>query len=294
MEINESLESFIQYLKVERGVSKITVINYREDFKMFLKVFPDVKDTSEIKASMIPEFIRRQDEEAKSSSTILRRYSFLKNYFQFLIDEKLIEDEIPQFDKPKAAKRLPFVLSTEEINDLLEAPDTSKDNGFRDRAMLEVMYATGLRISELLSLKFENINLKNGLITVYGKGNKQRSVPISSFAMEYLRKYIEGPRKRNKGAKKSQYIFLNRDGKPISRNYFFMQIKRYALEKGVDPSVSPHTLRHCFATHLLENGASLRAVQEMLGHTKIATTQIYTEVSTKRIMSAYDLYASRK
>lgn len=294
MEINESLESFIQYLKVERGVSKITVINYREDFKMFLKVFPDVKDTSEIKASMIPEFIRRQDEEAKSSSTILRRYSFLKNYVQFLIDEKLIEDEIPQFDKPKAAKRLPFVLSAEEINDLLEAPDTSKDNGFRDRAMLEAMYATGLRISELLSLKFENINLKNGLITVYGKGNKQRSVPISSFAMEYLRKYIEGPRKRNKGAKKSQYIFLNRDGKPISRNYFFMQIKRYALEKGVDPSVSPHTLRHCFATHLLENGASLRAVQEMLGHTKIATTQIYTEVSTKRIMSAYDLYASRK
>lgn len=294
MEINESLESFIQYLKVERGVSKITVINYREDFKMFLKVFPDVKDTSEIHASMIPEFIRRQDEEAKSSSTILRRYSFLKNYVQFLIDEKLIEDEIPQFDKPKAAKRLPFVLSAEEINDLLEAPDTSKDNGFRDRAMLEVMYATGLRISELLSLKFENINLKNGLITVYGKGNKQRSVPISSFAMEYLRKYIEGPRKRNKGAKKSQYIFLNRDGKPISRNYFFMQIKRYALEKGVDPSVSPHTLRHCFATHLLENGASLRAVQEMLGHTKIATTQIYTEVSTKRIMSAYDLYASRK
>lgn len=294
MEINESLESFIQYLKVERGVSKITVINYREDFKMFLKVFPDVKDTSEIHASMIPEFIRHQDEEAKSSSTILRRYSFLKNYVQFLIDEKLIEDEIPQFDKPKAAKRLPFVLSAEEINDLLEAPDTSKDNGFRDRAMLEVMYATGLRISELLSLKFENINLKNGLITVYGKGNKQRSVPISSFAMEYLRKYIEGPRKRNKGAKKSQYIFLNRDGKPISRNYFFMQIKRYALEKGVDPSVSPHTLRHCFATHLLENGASLRAVQEMLGHTKIATTQIYTEVSTKRIMSAYDLYASRK
>lgn len=294
MEINESLESFIQYLKVERGVSKITVINYREDFKMFLKVFPDVKDTSEIHASMIPEFIRRQDEEAKSSSTILRRYSFLKNYVQFLIDEKLIEDEIPQFDKPKAAKRLPFVLSAEEINDLLEAPDTSKDNGFRDRAMLEVMYATGLRISELLSLKFENINLKNGLITVYGKGNKQRSIPISSFAMEYLRKYIEGPRKRNKGAKKSQYIFLNRDGKPISRNYFFMQIKRYALEKGVDPSVSPHTLRHCFATHLLENGASLRAVQEMLGHTKIATTQIYTEVSTKRIMSAYDLYASRK
>lgn len=293
MEINESLDSFIQYLRVERGVSKITVINYREDFKMFLKVFPDIRNTDDIKTSMIQEFVRKEDELAKSSSTILRRYSFLKNYMQFLINEGLLKEELPQFEKPKSAKRLPFVLSSQEIDDLLEAPDITKENGFRDRAMLEVMYATGLRVSELLSLKFENVNLKNGLITVYGKGNKQRTIPISTFAMEYLRKYIDGPRRRNKGSK-SQYIFLNRDGEPISRNYFFMQIKRYAKAKNVDPSVSPHTLRHCFATHLLENGASLRAVQEMLGHTKIATTQIYTEVSTNRIMSAYDLYATRK
>ena len=160
--------------------------------------------------------------------------------------------------------------------------------------MLELMYATGLRVSELLSLRFRNVNMQNGLITVYGKGNKQRSVPVSSFALEFLRKYIDGPRKRVNGSKDTDIIFLNRDGKALSRTYFFMQIKRYAEEKGIDSSVSPHTLRHCFATHLLENGASLRAVQEMLGHSNIATTQIYTEVSTKRIMSAYDLYASRK
>ena len=294
MEINESLEFFIKYLRTERGVSEITVKNYREDFKIFLENFPDVKDTAELDGNMLQEFVINQDELARSSSTILRRFSFLKNYFSFLQDENLFEGELPQVDKPKSSKRLPFVLSNEEVDELLDAPDITKDNGMRDKAMLELMYATGLRVSELLSLQFKNVNMQNSMIKVYGKGNKERNVPISDFAMEYLRKYIDGPRKRNIGAKKTQLIFLNRDGKEISRTYFYMQIKRYAEQKGIDNSVSPHTLRHCFATHLLENGASLRAVQEMLGHANVATTQIYTEVSSKRIMSAYDLYASRK
>ena len=294
MEINESFDAFIQYLRVERGVSEITVKNYREDFKIFLLSFPDVKTTNDLNVDMLPEFVRRQDELARSSSTILRRYSLLRNYFSFLNEENILHEEIPDVDKPKSSKRLPFVMSNEEVDELLEAPDISKDNGMRDRAMLELMYATGLRVSELLSLKFRNVHMQNGLITVYGKGNKQRSVPVSSFALEFLRKYMDGPRKRVKGSKDTDIIFLNRDGKALSRTYFFMQVKRYAEEKGIDSSVSPHTLRHCFATHLLENGASLRAVQEMLGHSNIATTQIYTEVSTKRIMSAYDLYASRK
>lgn len=294
MEINESFDAFIQYLRVERGVSEITVKNYREDFKIFLLSFPNVKTTNDLNVDMLPEFVRRQDELARSSSTILRRYSLLRNYFSFLNEENILHEEIPDVDKPKSSKRLPFVMSNEEVDELLEAPDISKDNGMRDRAMLEIMYATGLRVSELLSLRFRNVNMQNGLITVYGKGNKQRCVPVSSFALEFLRKYIDGPRKRVKGSKDTDIIFLNRDGKALSRTYFFMQVKRYAEEKGIDSSVSPHTLRHCFATHLLENGASLRAVQEMLGHSNIATTQIYTEVSTKRIMSAYDLYASRK
>ena len=294
MEINESFDAFIQYLRVERGVSEITVKNYREDFKIFLLSFPDVRTTDDLSVDILPEFVRRQDELARSSSTILRRYSLLRNYFSFLNEENILHEEMPDVDKPKSSKRLPFVMSNEEVDELLEAPDISKDNGMRDRAMLELMYATGLRVSELLSLRFRNVNMQNGLITVYGKGNKQRSVPVSSFALEFLRKYIDGPRKRVKGSKDTDIIFLNRDGKALSRTYFFMQIKRYAEEKGIDSSVSPHTLRHCFATHLLENGASLRAVQEMLGHSNIATTQIYTEVSTKRIMSAYDLYASRK
>ena len=294
MEINESFDAFIQYLRVERGVSEITVKNYREDFKIFLLSFPDVRTTDDLSVDMLPEFVRRQDELARSSSTILRRYSLLRNYFSFLNEENILHEEMPDVDKPKSSKRLPFVMSNEEVDELLEAPDISKDNGMRDRAMLELMYATGLRVSELLSLRFRNVNMQNGLITVYGKGNKQRSVPVSSFALEFLRKYIDGPRKRVKGSKDTDIIFLNRDGKALSRTYFFMQIKRYAEEKGIDSSVSPHTLRHCFATHLLENGASLRAVQEMLGHSNIATTQIYTEVSTKRIMSAYDFYSASK
>lgn len=295
MEINEAFDNFIQYLRFERGVaSNETIKNYREDFKIFLSTFKQVKTTDDINVDMLPEFVRQQDELARSSATILRRYSLIKNFFSFLLEEGLIKEEIPDVDKPKSSKRLPFVLSNEEVDELLEAPDVSKDNGMRDRAMLEVMYATGLRVSELLALEFKNVNMENRLITIYGKGNKQRSVPVSSFALEYLRKYIDGPRKRVKGFQKTDIIFLNRNGKAISRTYFFMQIKRYAEQKGIDSAVSPHTLRHCFATHLLENGASLRAVQEMLGHSNIATTQIYTEVSTKRIMSAYDLYAQRK
>lgn len=294
MEINESLEFFIKHLRTERGVSEITVKNYREDFKIFLACFPGVKTTSDLDGNMLQEFVIKQDELSRSSSTILRRFSFLKNYFYFLQEEGFFEGELPQVDKPKSSKRLPFVLSNEEVDELLDAPDISKDSGMRDKAMLELMYATGLRVSEMLSLEFKNVNMQNSLIKVYGKGNKERSVPISDFAMEYLRKYLDGPRKRNVGAKKSQLIFLNKKGEKISRIYFYAQIKRYAEQKGIGSSVSPHTLRHCFATHLLENGASLRAVQEMLGHANVATTQIYTEVSSKRIMSAYDLYATRK
>lgn len=293
MEINRAFDSYIRLLQVERGLSKTTIEDYKNDFKTFRKIFPEVTDTSNLDVKMIPSFIAYEDQVGAKASTILRKYSFLKGFFEYLVSEDLIDEDIPTFDKPKSEKRLPVVVSVEDIDALMQAPDLTKDNGIRDRAMLEVMYATGLRVSELISLKFDNLNLDEGLIKVYGKGNKQRSVPLSSFSAEYLRKYIEGPRRRNKGSK-SPYIFLNKDGKPISRNYFFVQVRKYALKAGIPEEISPHTLRHCFATHLLENGASLRSVQEMLGHSNIATTQIYTEVSTKRIMEAYDLFASRK
>ena len=293
MEINDSISLYLQHLQVEKGVSKTTISNYKEDLKLFFNFFNEIKTTDELMVEQIAGYIQRQDEELKSTSTILRRFSCLKNYFLFLIGEGIINSEFPNFQKPRADKKLPLVVASEDIEALLEAPDMTKENGQRDRAMLEMMYATGLRVSELVSIQYKNIDFKERIVTVYGKGNKQRSVPVSSFAMDYLEKYLNGARKRNKG-RASNYIFLNRDGKPISRVYFFMQVKRYAAASGVDGSISPHTLRHCFATHLLENGAELRAVQEMLGHSKISTTQIYTHISTKRIIEAYDLYKFRK
>ena len=166
-------------------------------------------------------------------------------------------------------------------------------SGIRDKAMLELMYACGLRVSELLSLQKKNINLNKHIVTIYGKGAKERKVPLGDFAEEYVVKYLNEARDKLHG-KDSPYLFLNRSGEPISRVYFFKQIRKYAESVGIDKPISPHTLRHCFATHLLEGGAELRAVQEMLGHTNIATTQIYTHISTKRIISAYDLFMKEK
>jgi integrase/recombinase XerD len=292
MDITEAESRFYQYLAVEKGVGPMTLEDYREDLKMFFKFLPR-KDTSELKPSDISDYMRLEDEHGLSASTILRRLSCTRSFYSFLSQEGYLADDVPDYETPKMTKKLPVILSVEEVNALLDAPDLSKDGGIRDKAMLEVMYASGLRVSELCLLQLSNVNFQNDLITLYGKGNKQRSVPLSEFAKDYLDKYIHGPRSRNPGHQ-SSFIFLNHSGKPISRIYFFKQVKKYAKQAGIEISISPHTLRHCFATHLLENGADLRAVQEMLGHANIATTQIYTAVSSKRIMSAYDLYKKRK
>ena len=192
-------------------------------------------------------------------------------------------------DLPKKPQHLPTVLSFEEVESLLEQPDLSKPSGIRDRAMLEVMYATGLRVSELLTIEKKNLSIEKKQIRIFGKGAKERYVPISSFALEYLIKYINEVRNESP-YRNSKYIFINKEGKPLSRQAFWQIIKNYALKAGIIENVTPHTLRHCFATHLLENGADLRSVQEMLGHSDISTTQIYTHVSSKRIRSAYDMF----
>ena len=181
----------------------------------------------------------------------------------------------------------------EEVEELFDVIDITKADGLRDRAMLETMYASGLRVSELLLLERKNINLKHGVVSVFGKGAKERKVPLGDFASDFIARYIDEVRCKNPG-KNTKYLFLSKYGKPLSRQSFFKQIKKYAALAEIDANISPHTLRHCFATHLLEQGAELRMVQAMLGHSNIATTQIYTHVSTKRIISAYDLYMKRK
>ncbi len=293
IEISDAIDLFFQSLIVEKGVQKATIDNYREDLKIFLKILPDAKMTSDLYVKNIEDYIKYADGAGLSASTILRRISVIRNFYTFLSGEGYIDEEVKKIDTPKMPKRLPTVLTVDEVETLLEMPDITTDSGTRDRAMLETMYATGLRVSELCSLKVSEVNFQSKIITIIGKGNKQRSVPISDFALQYLSNYVYMVRRRNPG-RDTKYIFLNRGGKPISRQYFFKQVKKYAEMAGIESDISPHTLRHCFATHLLERGAELRAVQEMLGHSNLSTTQIYTEVSTNRITSAYDLLMGKK
>ena len=292
MELIDAVELYFQYLRVEKGVSNETIKNYAYDLKHFFTTL-NKNSTDDFLPTDIQDFVRIQSKNFLSVPTILRRISSTKNFYLFLEKEHIITTQLKKFDKPKGAKKLPVCISIEEVEALLDAPDIKKPEGLRDRALLEVMYSSGLRVSELLGLRISQINFQKGIIKIIGKGSKERHVPIGDYALEYLLKYIDGPRNRNPG-RSSEFAFLNRYGMPLSRQYFFMQVKKYAEYAGIREEISPHTLRHCFATHMLENGAELRAVQEMLGHTNIATTQIYTNISSKRILSAYDLYSKRK
>ena len=294
MEIRQALEEYFTYLLATKGLSEKSVNDYKEDLFIFLRDFPSRQTTEDLLETDLSDFAVKEGEKDRSSATIARRLSSLYNFYQFLYKRGIIGSAPERVERPKEEKSLPVILSFEEVERLLDAPDTSKESGMRDKAMLETMYATGLRVSELCALPLSSINAENRLIVVrHGKGNKQRTVQISPFALEWLETYIHDFRSKNKGKKRKE-VFLNLRGTPISRNYFFMQVKKYAEEAGIEVSISPHTLRHCFATHLLENGAELRAVQEMLGHAHLSTTQIYTHVSTRRILEAYDRFSSRK
>ena len=292
MELDDALDLYFQHLRVEKGVSNETIKNYAYDLKQFL-IALDKRNTEDLLPTDVADFMKIQAKHHLSTPTILRRLSVTRGFYLFLEREHIINEPLPNIEPPKGVKRLPSTLSIEQVEDLLNAPDEEKPEGLRDRAMIELMYSTGLRVSELLSLKLKQINFEHGVISVIGKGNKQRKVPAGDFALDYVKKYISTARKKNPGSH-SEYLFLNRYGKPLSRQYFFLQIKKYAEQAGINEEISPHTLRHCFATHMLEGGAQLRAVQEMLGHSNIATTQIYTNISTKRILDAYDLFTKRK
>ena len=294
MNIQEAIDNYLKVLAVEKGLALTTIDDYASDLALFCSLFPDKKDTSDLTQYDLTDFAIAQDDENRAASTVARRLSCLYRFFAYLSQEGLMEAPPDHPVRPKVPKRLPTTLSFEEVEALLEQPNLESESGARDKAMLETMYACGLRVSELLALKLSDINVQNRILTVArGKGAKERKVPITSFALEYLTRYVQSFRKYNKGAKRSE-VFLNLRGEPLSRVYFFQQIRRYATAAGIDKTISPHTLRHCFATHLLEGGAELRVVSEMLGHVHLSTTQIYTHVSTRRIAEAYDNYANRK
>ena len=287
MEIVDAVDLFHQYVLVERGLSPQTWVSYLEDLQAFFNYFSDKKDTSDLLETDLYEFLKFELSLGKSVSTALRRLSSTRSFYLFLKKEGYFIGNIPDIETPKKPKHLPNCLSEEEIDRLLEAPDLTSPSGIRDRAMLETMYSSGLRVSELLNLKRGQVNLNKCIITVFGKGAKERKVPIAEYAVEYIKKYINEVRNKSE-YKKSDYLFLNRSGNPLSRVYFFKKVREYAELAGIEMTISPHTLRHSFATHLLNHGAQLRMVQGMLGHTNIATTQIYTHVSSEKLKSDYD------
>ena len=287
MEIVDAIDLFHQYILVEKGLSPQTWISYLEDLQAFFNYFNDKKDTGDLLETDLYEFLKFELSLGKSVSTALRRLSSTRSFYLFLKKEGYFDGNIPEIETPKKPKHLPNCLSEEEIDRLLEAPDMESPSGIRDRAMLETMYASGLRVSELINLKKGQVNLTKGIITVFGKGAKERKVPIAEYAIDFIRKYVNEVRNKSEH-KNSEYLFLNRSGDKLSRIYFFKQVRKYAELAGIEMTISPHTLRHSFATHLLNHGAQLRMVQGMLGHTNIATTQIYTHVSSEKLKSDYD------
>ena len=287
MEIIDAVDLFHQYVLVEKGLSTQTWKSYLEDLQAFFNYFSDKKDTSDLLETDLYEFLKFELSLGKSVSTALRRLSSTRSFYLFLKKENYYTGNIPDIETPKKPKHLPNCLSEEEIDRLLEVPDLTTPSGIRDRAMLETMYSSGLRVSELLNLKRGQVNLNKCIITVFGKGAKERKVPIAEYAVEYIKKYINEVRNKSE-YKKSDYLFLNKNGEPLSRVYFFRKVREYAELAGIEMTISPHTLRHSFATHLLNHGAQLRMVQGMLGHTNIATTQIYTHVSSEKLKSDYD------
>lgn len=297
MNLEEHIQNYLHYLKVERGLSENSIISYERDLNRHnaYVVQQSITDLNEIDRLFILAFLKELTDEGKSSTTIARMVSSLRKFYQFLRQEQWIDqDPMQHIDTPKRRQSLPKTLTIAEVEQVLSMPDTSKKLGIRDRAMLEVMYATGLRVSELLSLKLDDLHLALGLLQTIGKGDKERILPIGDMAIQWIHVYLEKSRPLLlKKKPDTPYLFLNSQGKPLTRQGFWKILKKYAQQAGIKKEVTPHTLRHSFATHLLENGADLRIVQELLGHADISTTQIYTHITKQRMVDVYQHYFPR-
>lgn len=288
------LEEYLHYLKIERGLSYNTIVSYERDLNQYLAYLDNrgIHELSQIDRFVIMDFLTFLKEENKSSTTIIRMVSSLRKFHQFLRQERHTDTDPMQYiDTPKKRQSLPKTLSIEEVEKIIEAPDTTTVLGIRDRAILEVMYATGLRVTELITLKLSDLHLTIGLLKTLGKGDKERIVPLGDQAIDWINTYLEKSRPelaiKNKSDATNDVLFLNYQGKPFSRQGIWKNLKIYVTEVGIEKDVTPHTLRHSFATHLLENGADLRIVQELLGHADISTTQIYTHISKQRLADVY-------
>ncbi len=286
------INSFLSYLAVERGLSKNTVESYRLDLKGFNEFLKNRGISLEtFRKQEIIDYISHKRDNGIAASSICRLVSSVKGFTKFLIIEKIISDDPTETIKtPERWQRVPKALSFDEIRELLDINENSSSY-LRDTAMLELMYSSGLRVSEIISLKVNNINYEGGFLRVMGKGSKERVVPLNERAKEKIQKYVLQLRHKLLKNKQSPYLFLTNRGLPMTRQRFWQALKRLADQAGI--RISPHVIRHSFATHLLDGGADLRSVQKMLGHSDISTTQVYTKVSTDRIKKVYYQYHPR-
>jgi integrase/recombinase XerD len=296
MDYAGQVESFLDHLFLERGLAGHTIAAYRADLNHFGNFLaargrPAADELSREEVSLY----LRELKQAYARRTIRRRFSALNGFFRFLLARGLARrNPLEGFELPRLDRNLPGVLSIAEIRALLAAPDPDTVLGQRDRVMLEVLYGAGLRVSELVGLELQQINFNLGIINVIGKGDKERIVPLPLPIIANLREYIGRGRKKLLKGRFSNYLFLNRSGRPLSREGFWKNIRRYARKAGIRQEVYPHLLRHSFATHLFSGGADLRIVQTLLGHADLATTQIYTRVDAERLRQVYRRYHPRE
>lgn len=280
------IEKFIRYLEIEKSASRHTILNYKIDLRDF-SVFIADKPLEQIDHLVLRKYLAHLKEKNYSRFSIARRLACLRSFFKFLCrDGYLKANPISGLSTPKLDKKLPSFLSVDEVLKLIEAPPLTKLSGHRDRAILETLYSTGIRVSELVGLNIENMDFISGVVKVFGKGKKERMVPIGEAAIKSLRDYLE---KRNLSVvKDKKAVFLNEKGGRLTDRSVRRIVEKYIKSVSQKQHISPHTLRHSFATHLLDRGADLRSVQELLGHMNLSTTQIYTHVTAERLKSAYD------
>ncbi|HKJ04447.1 MAG TPA: site-specific tyrosine recombinase XerD [Geopsychrobacteraceae bacterium] len=287
---------FLNYLTVEKGLAVNTLESYGRDLSRYLTYLRNagVNEPDNISRSDVLHYLSGLKQEGLSARSRARALSCVRMFHRFLRVEKLSgQDPTSLVESPRMLRPLPHLLSQDDVEQLLTAPNSGQPLDQRDRAMLEVLYATGVRVSELVSLRLSDLNMEIGCLSAFGKGSKQRLIPFGDEALAALKKYLADGRIQHNKRDNEQIVFLNRSGKGLTRQGFWKILRRRALSAGITQKISPHMLRHSFATHLLENGADLRAVQTMLGHADISTTQIYTHVIRERLRQVHEQFHPR-
>jgi integrase/recombinase XerD len=290
------LDQFLHYILVEKGLSKNTIDAYSHGLNRFLGYLRKrgIQEMPRVSKLDMRTFFLGLKRQGLSTRSVVRDLAAIRSFFRFLVQEGILDaNPIEELESPRIERKLPEILTLKEVEQLLEQPDSQTPIGIRDRTMLEVLYATGMRVSELTKLPIQQVNLEGGYVLVFGKGSKERIIPLGSEAMKWITLYLNSAREKFAKGKESSSLFINRSGRGMSRQQFWKNIKAYGRRAGIRKRITPHLLRHSFASHLLEGGADLRSVQIMLGHTDISTTQIYTHVTGERLKKIHQRYHPR-